>query len=244
MTHSQPFIRRATINDTPSLNRICFLTADAGNPGEDIYACHDLPGALWADPYVNLPSGTGFVLVDPSLKSPSPPPLDTHTPKTEITSDEGTIVGYIVTAYDVPSFERELEESWFPQYRKKYPLSREPLADGSPIRKEGDIKIIDWIHDDDHEPYHADAASLALSPADMHIDILPGYQGQGWGRTLIGTMVNFLKEEKGLDALWLALDPRNEKARRFYEHLGYKPIEGAPDRVLGLRFSDWRAPPL
>jgi len=197
---------------------------------------------MWADPYVNLPSGTGFVLVDPSLKTSSSPssspPLDTHTSQTGITSEEGSIVGYILVAFDVPSFERELEESWFPQFRKKYPLSYEPPTDGSPIRKEGDIRVINGIH----EPYHADAPSLALSPAHMHIDILPGYQGQGWGKNLIGTVVNFLKEEKGLDALWLGLDPRNENARRFYGYLGYKPIEGAPDHILGLRFEDWKAP--
>ncbi|KAL4241402.1 Acyl-CoA N-acyltransferase [Abortiporus biennis] len=219
MPDRQIFIRRATSADTQYLNHICLLTGDAGKSAEEKYTLKQLPGLLWADPYVNCPSATGFVLVD-------------HRTGEE---DE-KVVGYILVAFDTVSFERELEEDWFPQWRVTYPNPYVPPDADSPSPTESDLRVLGWIH----KPYKANAAELAFSPAHMHIDILPEYQGQGWGKKMVGKLVEFLREEKGLKAVWLGLDLRNENAKRFYGHLGFKAIQGAAEHMMGLNFSDWK----
>jgi len=64
-----PFtIRPVVPEDTPALSRICLLTGDAGQSAESLHRHCELPGLVWALPYVSLPSETartwGFVLVD------------------------------------------------------------------------------------------------------------------------------------------------------------------------------------
>jgi hypothetical protein len=57
-------IRQASVDDAPALSRICLLTADAGKSAEDLHNFPELPGLLWAVPYVHLPTTWGFVMVD------------------------------------------------------------------------------------------------------------------------------------------------------------------------------------
>lgn len=262
-------IRRATKADSPALSKICLLTADAGESAEHLHTMGELPGLMWAEPYVHVPSAVGFVLVDPSSR-PEPNHLpDNGTTKATTTAtnsgstaagheadDEGAgnegeeVVGYILSAFDTRSYEREVEESWFPPLRSRYPNpdppSREDVPSNSyatataeatplPEMKDADLTYLRFIHNTPR----TEQSVLKFSPAHMHIDILPAYQSHGWGRKLIGKLVEYLREEKGLDALWLGMDVRNVKARRFYEHLGFKPVEGAPSHIMGLRFQEW-----
>jgi GNAT superfamily N-acetyltransferase len=85
--------------------------------------------------------------------------------------------------------------------------------------------------------YKANDACVAFSPAHLHIDLLPTYQRQGWGRKLIGALVERLKE-MGLTGVWLGMDPKNVDARVFYERLGFKRYEGMQDHEVGLQFED------
>ncbi|KAJ3491456.1 hypothetical protein NLI96_g696 [Meripilus lineatus] len=368
MAQPIPFIRRATQADSPALSKICLLTADAGQSGEHLHTMGELPGLMWAEPYVHVPSAVGFVIVDPSITpspstniSSSPTPnrfvseqehaqmIDKnthhtahaagHTSETASGGDneksneetskskaattyayartgsesdgdgdgQGQIVGYILSAFDTRSYENEVEETWFPHLRVKYPnpdhfefpnppahaslnppslelppvvpeITRIPtrmptttprgnaptdtdsdaIVGGSietttkssnsaptaqteetPLAKltEADINYLRLIH---HFP-RTDPSILLFSPAHMHINILPAYQNKGWGRRLIGRLVDYLKRDKGLTAIWLGMDMRNDNARRFYEHLGFKPIDiaGVPKHILGLQFQDW-----
>ena len=57
---------------------------------------------------------------------------------------------------------------------------------------------------------------------------------------MIGQVVKYLREEKGLDGLWLGLDPRNSNARKFYHRIGFHEIPNAVEGVVGLRFEDWK----
>ena len=206
-------IRPATLADAPALSRICLLTAAAGRNAEPKYVFGELPGYIWAEPYVHITGCTwGFVLAD-----------DTAAP-----GEHGTdaVKGYILGATDTRAFEARAEANWWPPIRARFPL----VADGE--RKEGDEMCIGILH---RGPDPALEACIAFSPAHMHIDLLPEVQRQGWGRKLIGHAVRYLRE-KGLSTLWLGLDLANEDANKFYRRLGFEPIEGAPDNLLGLRF--------
>lgn len=64
--------------------------------------------------------------------------------------------------------------------------------------------------------------------------------GTGWGKKLIARAVEHLRDEIGLNSVWLGMDPRNMDARKFYEKLGFADIPGAPANVVGLSFENWK----
>jgi ribosomal protein S18 acetylase RimI-like enzyme len=217
-----PFtIRPVVLEDAPALSRICLLTGDAGQSAEHLHRHCELPGLVWALPYVSLPSETartwGFVLVDETA-------LD----------DGGTtkaIKGYVVGTSDTRAYEAATEAEWWPSLRNRFSLSSN--GDG---RTKADQEYIDLIH---RTPDVALDACLAVSPAHMHINLLPEVQRRGWGRKLIGRVVEHLREE-GIDAMWLGINERNTAARTFYEKLGFWGIKGAPSELMALDFETWK----
>ncbi|PSS37363.1 hypothetical protein EW026_g414 [Hermanssonia centrifuga] len=228
-SESQPStvsIRRATAEDSARLSYICLATADAGVSAESLHTAGELPGLMYAEPYVHVPEGFGFVLVDSSK------PSEGHE----------DVVGYVLGTFDTRAFERSVKETWFPPYLEKYPLSalKSEPSENTPTHLRdltpNDKHYIRTIHN----PPSASCINVGFSPAHIHIDILPAYQRQGWGRRLIGEAVNYLRGERGLDKLWLGLDVRNANAKKFYQRLGLKEMANAPDGVMGLTFEDWK----
>ncbi|KAF8917942.1 acyl-CoA N-acyltransferase [Mucidula mucida] len=126
--------------------------------------------------------------------------------------DEGEIVGYSYAS-----------EHWWPPLAEKYPpsLAQKP-AD------ERYMKLLRNMHT-------APDANIAFSKAHLHIDILPTYQGKGWGRKLIEAAVEYLKSID-VAGVWVGMDPKNVNARKFYERLGFKVIAGGTDSNMGLTF--------
>jgi len=196
-------IRRATIADAPSLSHICLVTAEAGKSAESLHDFGELPGLVYAVPYVNLPTTWAFVLVDGSK--------------------DDLVVGYIVGSTDTRAYEKHAAEQWWPVQAEKY----QPSA----MVREGDKKYAALLR----KMHTAPDANIAFSPAHMHINIVDGYRGQGWGRKMIQTAVDYLKGE-GINRLWLGMDPRNTEARKFYERLGFTGFEGSAPADVGLIF--------
>lgn len=214
-----PFtIRPVVPEDTPALSRICLLTGHAGQSAEPLHRQGELLGLVWALPYVLLPPETaqtwGFVLADDAA------PDGDHTTK--------VIKGYILGSSDTRAFERATEGEWWPALRTRFPLSSEVDDE----RTTADQDYIDLIH---RAPDVAPEACIAVSPAHMHINLLPEVQRHGWGRKLIGRAVDHLRGQQ-IGALWVGMDERNVAARIFYEKLGFRGIEGAPDKLMALDF--------
>lgn len=205
------YIREARRADQSALNRICLFTGDAGQSAEPLHNFGELIGIVYADPYVNLPTTWGFVMVDPAK--------------------DDAVVGYVLGTHDTRAFERHAQEEWWPLVRAQYAYP----AEANEGARAADIRYINILHD----PPCVGQAQVNYSPAHMHINILPEYQRQGWGRKLIGRAVEHLREKRGLERLWLGIDPRNEAARQFYERLGYKELQGAPAGTMGLEFVDF-----
>lgn len=200
-------IREVSEQDEHALSKICLLTADAGNSAQHLHDYPELPGLVYAVPYVKLPTTWGFVLEDEASHQ---------------------VVGYILGSKDTRAFEAYAKEHWWPPLAEKYPPS---IA-----TKSGDVYYTNLLRN----MYTIPQANIDFSPAHLHIDILPAYQGKGWGKKLIGKAVWHLRGQ-GIDGIWLGLDPRNTGARAFYGKLGFVNIEGAPDdNQLGLRFCDWQ----
>jgi len=198
-------IRRGTDDDESSLSRICLLTADAGKSAEGLHDFKELPGLVYAVPYVKLPTTWAFVLEEEDTKE---------------------VVGYVVGSTDTRAYERYASEHWWPALSPKYPVEN--------ATKPGDIHYSKMLR----AMRTALDASVAFSPAHLHINLLDRHQRKGWGRRLIGAAVEHLKGE-GLDAVSIGMDPRNGEARKFYTKVGFKEIVGADSDELGLRFADF-----
>ncbi|KAI0375695.1 acyl-CoA N-acyltransferase [Pilatotrama ljubarskyi] len=209
---SQVYIGDVRLADSSALNRICLLTGDAGKSAEPLHKYGELIGLVYAEPYAHLPTTFGFVMID-------------------LAKGE-EVVGYVLGSYDTRAFEHHALEEWYPHVRSKYSYPPETNEGAT----EADKRYINILHN----PPRAAEAQVNFSPAHLHIDILPEYQRQGWGRRLIARAVSYLRQERGLSRLWLGIDPRNEGAKRFYEKLGFKELSDAPEGTMGLEFEDFR----
>jgi ribosomal protein S18 acetylase RimI-like enzyme len=186
------------------------LTAAGGSSAQALHDHGELPGLVYAVPYVKLPTTFGFVMVN------------------DKTSE---VVGYVLGSSDTRAFEREAEKHWWPALRAKYPVD----GPGKVTGKETDMGYMKLFQ----EMHTALEASIAFSPAHLHINILLEYQRQGWGKKLIGSVVEHLRG-KGVEGVWVGLDPNNADAKKFYRKLGFEDIK-APGVNMGLRFNNWKA---
>jgi ribosomal protein S18 acetylase RimI-like enzyme len=71
-------------------------------------------------------------------------------------------------------------------------------------------------------------SELADYPAHLHIDLLPQWQGLGWGRGLISALLAGLRTA-GVPRVHLGMAVTNVSARAFYDRLGFTeiPVPGA-----------------
>ncbi|KAH7930737.1 acyl-CoA N-acyltransferase [Leucogyrophana mollusca] len=145
--------------------------------------------------------------------------------------DDEKVVGYTIGAADTRAFEKDAEDRWWPPLREEYGKYLQDPADVKP----GDLEYIKKIF----SPRIAADATIAFASAHLHINILPEYQGKGYGRQLIGSAVRYLSSVEGPKGVWLHINPKNTKAAAFYKRLGFKSFEGAPEEMIGLRFEDW-----
>ncbi len=193
-------IRPATATHSTSLSRICLLTANYGTSSEGLHNSKELPGLVYALPYVNLPTTFGFVLVDVGEDG-----------------TEGEVYGYILGTSNTKAFLAAAEETWYPPIRQKFPPIATGEEDGQ--RTDADRYYIRIIHTPDIPPPEV----FATSPAHIHIDILPNAQRQGWGRKLVGAAVEYLmKQNPTMTGIWIGVDPRNEEGKKFYRKIGGK----------------------
>jgi ribosomal protein S18 acetylase RimI-like enzyme len=214
-----PFIIRPVVPaDTPALSRICFLTDDAGQSAGPLHKHGKLSGLVWALPYVLLPLMTartwGFVLVDDAASD------DDYS--------TNPIKGYVLGTPDTRAYEAATEAKWLPPFRIRF-----PLGDDRDERTNADQKYIDPLH---RVPDLAHEVCLAVSPAHMHINLLPEVQRRGWGRKMIGYVVD---HEQQFGSVWLGMDERNAAAKKLYEKLRFQGIKGAPDDWMVLDFATW-----
>ncbi|MFD7898171.1 GNAT family N-acetyltransferase [Streptomyces sp. NPDC059743] len=128
----------------------------------------------------------------------------------------GRAVGYVLGTADTPAFVKAFREVWLPSLADRYP---EPVG---PARTPTDemIALLHW-------PERMVLPELAGYPAHLHIDLLPGHQGQGHGRALMHTFLRAL-HRKGVGAVHLSMVTANTGARAFYDRLGFHEI-AVPD---------------
>ncbi|WP_246885678.1 N-acetyltransferase [Streptomyces sp. GESEQ-4] len=128
----------------------------------------------------------------------------------------GRAVGYILGTADTPRFVEDFRAKWLPRVADRYP---EP---GGPPRTP-DEEIVSLLR----RPERMLLPEVVDYPAHLHIDLLPEWQGRGYGRELMRTFLRAL-HGRGVPAVHLSMLTANTPARAFYRRLGFHEI-AVPD---------------
>ncbi|BDP41580.1 hypothetical protein DAETH_15490 [Deinococcus aetherius] len=146
-----------------------------------------------------------------------------------VLKDGAGVGGYVIGVLDTAAFEERLEREWWPGLRSRY---LDP-ADVPPGERTPDERLAHLLH----HPQRADPAVLAGYPSHLHIDLLPGAQGEGHGRRMLERLFTALREA-GSPGVHLGVGGRNTRAQGFYRHVGFRELarspSGAITMVLGL----------
>ena len=136
-----------------------------------------------------------------------------------VLTKEDVPIGYILGTRDSAEFSRNCEQNWFPPLRQHYPL---PSADDNT----NDAHFIRLLHRG-----HGIDEGLGDYPAHLHIDILPEGQGAGFGRKLMQTFLDKLRE-LNVSGVHLGVSKNNPHAIGFYERIGFERLQEYPTAIV------------
>ena len=132
-----------------------------------------------------------------------------------VVDDNTQAVGYCIATLDSTSFETVAAALWWPAKQAIY--------------TKPDIALKDfWSRDERlthliHNPLTSPAEFLEEFPSHAHINLVAEMQGKGWGKKLMNTMENSLREA-GSPGVHLILSSKNLNALAFYQAIGYHMI--------------------
>ncbi|AGZ40407.1 GNAT family N-acetyltransferase [Actinoplanes friuliensis] len=141
-------------------------------------------------------------------------PYVTLEPEHAHVLDDGTgkAVGYVLGTADTNRFAQRYRDEWLPATEGRYPG---PVAE--PATQEESML---WLH---YHPERMVVPELADYPAHLHIDLVPEWQGKGYGRGLIDAFLAGLRAV-GVPRVHLGMAAANVGARAFYDRLGFTEI--------------------
>ena len=173
-----------------------------------------------------MPSLLGDVYVGPYLAfEPELARVLDDGSRDDGSGDDGSGVGgYVLGALDTRAFEARCEREWWPRLRALHPLGSVPPGSA-------DARMVELIHD----PPLAPDSVVRDHPSHLHIDLLPRWQGGGWGRRLMEGLFERLVAA-GSPGVHLGVGTDNVRAIGFYRRLGFTELEAAPGALfLGRR---------
>ncbi len=132
-----------------------------------------------------------------------------------VLEDEDGVGGYILGALDTHPFEKRLETDWWPKLRAAY---QDPGATSRGLTPD---ERMAWLM---HHPSRTPRRITEPYPSHLHIDLLPRFQGGGWGRRMIDTWLGAMKA-RGSRGAHLGVGFANERAVRFYRKYGFIEAE-------------------
>lgn len=140
-----------------------------------------------------------------------------------ILADGDRRLGYVIGAPDTAAFEARLERDWWPNVRK--------AVAGITPKAPFDEGVLERIA----KPETHLAFLAEHYPAHLHINLLPDAQSGGWGRRLIETELDALRQA-GVRGVHLGVSPSNERAKGFYKHVGFEDLSRDSKVLYGMRF--------
>ncbi|GAA2562497.1 N-acetyltransferase [Streptomyces fimbriatus] len=129
----------------------------------------------------------------------------------------GRAVGYVLGTADTPRFAEAFRARWLPLVADRHPEPSGPP--GTP--DESMARLL-------HHPERMVVPELAAYPAHLHIDLLPEWQGRGYGRELMRTFLTALRDG-GVPSVHLVMVTANRPARAFYDRMGFHEIDAPLD---------------
>ena len=193
MNRARAHIRPYQPGDLGALYQICLLTGDNGQDATPLFDDPRLLGHFFAAPYG---------LFEPSLAF--------------VAEDAHGVGGYVLGALDTQAFEEQLERSWWPTLRARYP---DPPPDLLPGVWTPDQRMAHMIH----HPWRVPGELAARYPSHLHIDLLPRLQASGFGRQLTATLIAALRGQRSR-GVHLYVPQGNYRAAGFYRHLGFTEL--------------------
>ena len=147
-----------------------------------------------------------------------------------VLEDDAGICGYALGALDSRAFYGRYEARWRPALCARY---ADPAGDS------GEWTPVQHVHHTYHHPDYFCPEPYDEYPSHLHIDLLPRAQRRGYGRRLLEQNMSTLRR-LGSPGVHLGVSERNVRARRFYEHLGFRELtrNGSGDAAciyMGLR---------
>jgi ribosomal protein S18 acetylase RimI-like enzyme len=124
-----------------------------------------------------------------------------------VLDDGHQVVGYVIGTADTAAFARAYRERWIPRLAGRYPVPPQP-----PVSPDEQMLALHYW------PERMIWPGLPGYPAHLHIDLLPGFQGAGYGGRLVHVVVV----------------AGNTPALGFYRHLGFGPLDVADPAVVYL----------
>lgn len=121
-------------------------------------------------------------------------------------------VGYVVGTSDTVRFTKEFREHWLPLVADRH---LQPTDEPS----SHDEVMANLLHN----PESMIIPDLADYPAHIHIDILPEYQGSGYGRELMRVQLSAL-HDAGAARVFLGMMTANTASREFYGKIGFHEV--------------------
>ncbi|WP_041832092.1 GNAT family N-acetyltransferase [Actinoplanes sp. N902-109] len=133
----------------------------------------------------------------------------------------GNAVGYVLGTADTPRFVTRYRDEWLPATADRYRRPHDPAL----TREDSMLRL-------HYNPERMIAPELADYPAHLHIDLLPDWQGRGFGRGLIGAFLDGVRAV-GVERVHLGMSPANTGARAFYDRVGFRELPvGNPDVIF------------
>jgi ribosomal protein S18 acetylase RimI-like enzyme len=131
-----------------------------------------------------------------------------------ILEDEAGICGYALAALDSRQFYARYDAQWRPGLCERFPA---PLGEPSTWTR------VEQVHHTYHCPDFYCPEPYDWYPSHLHIDLLPRAQGRGYGRRMIERTMDALAR-RGSAGAHLGVSERNDRAFRFYQHLGLREL--------------------
>jgi ribosomal protein S18 acetylase RimI-like enzyme len=130
-----------------------------------------------------------------------------------VLDDGGTAVGYVIGTADTAAFVRSYRQRWIPHLAGAYAEPSDPPADSEEA-------LISFAF----QPERMLNTDLDPYPAHLHINILPPYQGSGYGRRLIERFFESAARA-GAEGVHVVVARTNTRAHGFYQRVGFQVLE-------------------
>jgi GNAT superfamily N-acetyltransferase len=201
----------------PDVIEICWRTGFMGESLEGLGRFEDrrLFAMIFALPYFHFDPGVCFLAVPKEMAEGADPGARGGTTRRRA-------VGYITGTSDTAAQRRDFARRWRPRIAARiafYDWWRHP---GS-ARQALAFARAEAGQEDERQSTQAPILGGPEYPAQLHINILPGWQGHGVGSRLMAAHLDALRA-RGAPGVFLQTSDRNRKALPFYEKLGFRLV--------------------